>query len=87
MLIAGEDGAISYTTRSMSVRDAGERKRDLLWRLGDMVYEARGGAAAMFSSWQSLAQFCGAVRAQDGVLALNAGTQLKITPRLPVLTV
>ncbi len=59
LLIGGEDGAMSYRTRSLSVSDAGHRKRDLLLELGQRVYEIRDGGGSFFTTYQSFAQWAG----------------------------
>ena len=71
--IGGEDGALSYQTRSMTVRDGGDRKRDLLWEMKALVHEMRNGAA-YFTSSQTFAQFIGTMRHafdQGGGFGLN----------------
>ena len=62
LLVGGEDGALSYQTRSMTVRDAGDRKRDLLWELREMVHEIRNGGV-YFSTTQIFATFIRDLRA------------------------
>lgn len=43
LLVRGEDGALSWNTRSLSVRDGGDRKKDLLWELERKVFDIRNG--------------------------------------------
>lgn len=76
LLIGGEDGRLSYRTRSLSVRDGGDRKRDLLWELENRVHEIRNGAS-YFSTYQSFAQWIGV--AKDGA-ADGALTEVVVTP-------
>jgi hypothetical protein len=50
------DGAMSWRTRPISVTDRGERKRDLLMELRDMLYDSQGGlpfygGRSNFVSW------------------------------------
>ncbi|GEM_PF-4820416 len=68
LLIGGEDGAIAYRTRVISVHDQGHRKRDLLSELRQLIYEIRDGAA-IFTSTQSFIAFLGNTPASgDNVL-------------------
>jgi len=69
-LIGGEDGLMQYRTRSLTVKDGGERKRDLLLDLGQKVYEIRNGAA-FFSTYQSFAQWAGVAEAEGTRGVLN----------------
>lgn len=55
-LVAGEDGAMSFTTRSLSVNDKGDRKADLLWEFRAKIDDIRGGTA-VWSTLQTFAQF------------------------------
>jgi hypothetical protein len=56
MMIAGEDGAFSFTTRTLSVNDKGERKSDLLWDLRSRINAIRGGGG-FWTTVQSLQQY------------------------------
>jgi hypothetical protein len=58
-LIRGEDGAISYRTRSLSVNDKGDRKRDLMNRFEYEIYKIKDGNA-VFTTYQSFIAFVGA---------------------------
>lgn len=57
LAITGEDGAMVMRTRSLTVEDKGERKRDLLARLGEQIYEIENGGAVVFATQQSLANW------------------------------
>jgi hypothetical protein len=54
-LISGEDGAFRYTTRSISVADKGDRKRDLLCELEVRIDELLAGEC--FGTLQSFASW------------------------------
>lgn len=57
-LILGEDGQISVNTRSVSVRDGGERKRDLLIHLELAIRDDQ--IDDLFDTVQRFAQWCAA---------------------------
>lgn len=59
-LISGEDGHLDFITRSLTVRDYGDRKADLLWELRGKIEEIRNGGA-VWSTLQTLAQYVGAL--------------------------
>lgn len=43
VLLTGEDGSMTIQTRAMTVRDGGERKRDLLMEMRQRLAEIGGG--------------------------------------------
>lgn len=54
MLIMGEDGAGSMTTRALSVSDRGERKEGLTTELRIKISSIENGGGIVFETYQSL---------------------------------
>lgn len=73
-LMVGEDGAFSYTTRSLSVNDRGQRKSELLWEIRSRIDEIRNGGA-VWATVQNLMQFIGALPhdREGGILGSRLG--------------
>lgn len=82
VLVAGEDGALSYTTRSLSVRDGGERKSALLWDLQNRIHEIRNGAS-VFATFQSFMQYLVSMGSDGNILEHSARLGgIEVTPVL-----
>lgn len=81
ILVGGEDGEMAVQTRGVTVRDGGDRKRDLLWSLREMIYELRDGGS-YFSCTQTFSQWVGTMRH-----ALEEGRALGLNPDTINLTV
>lgn len=58
ILVAPEDGKNSYRTRSISVTDGGDRKRDLLFELERLTSAIRDGDC-VFATYQTFAAWAG----------------------------
>ena len=56
LMVAGEDGAMSYRTKAVAVHDGGHRKRDLMAELRLLIYRIRDGGA-VFATAQNFIQF------------------------------
>lgn len=52
LLVMGQDGAISYRTRALSVNDRGDRKKDLMRELELLIHRIEGGLC-VFASQRS----------------------------------
>jgi hypothetical protein len=79
LLIGGEDGQVLMKTRAATLRDHGDRKRDLLLLLGQRIYEIRNGMP-VFVTFQSLQQFLhSSARSEDYGLPFNFGARSQIT--------
>lgn len=56
MMIVPDDGAFMVKTRSLTVRDMGDRRKGLIDELRQRIYMTRDGNA-VFATYQSLVQF------------------------------
>lgn len=89
LLIGGEDGAIRLQTRDVTLADSGERKRDLLDELHQLIYEVRDGPA-VFSTYQSLLAFLHLVetpQSYGGYSVLVNGSEARLKQVVPDLAI
>lgn len=64
LLVTGEDGTMTLRTRSLTIADGGDRKRDLLADLRERVYQIENGGAC-FDTQQSVKQWLIATGGSD----------------------
>lgn len=80
MIITSEDGAMTFQTRSLTVRDGGERRKGLIQELQQRIYDARDGDA-LFATYQSLIVFLQTTNGNFGSVP-GATTGAVVTDRL-----
>lgn len=95
LMIGGEESGGSLVTRSMTVKDSGQRQKRLMSELARILYgysaagnPAEGGAGnGVLASFQSLAQFCGAWMGSSPLEVMTAGTAVTITDHVGGITI
>lgn len=85
LLVFGEDGEVRMRTRSVWLIDKGERKRDLLIELGQLIYEIRDGGA-VFATYQNLEDFLNSMRSGSPGFPIKF-SEINVTTAPPEITI